>query len=196
MKSRKQDRDKLAKLMHGAKGGMWDKLVDDLDESRCSYPRPRLSHAVGEYMSDDVAKRPVYGLHQLARLSELMLHHVTVGVNRNPEHLERVECLFVDVRTVIRNHIERWPRGIRPDRKSLAALRAEVKRLLEEARDTYREVKGSGLKTCPCCHGRGRIAAKDLAVLRDAVAQLVSKGLIDRKIYTHPIMMERHGDEI
>lgn len=196
MKSREQDRRKLGLLERSARGGMWDKLMDDLDESRCSYPRPRLSHAVHEYMADSVADRPVYGLHQLARLSELMLHHVTVGANRNPEHLERVECLFVDVRSVIRSHVERWPRGVRPDRKSLAKLRAEVRRLLGEAREVYGEVKGSGLKTCPCCHGRGRIAAKDLAVLRDAVAQLVSKGLIDRKIYTHPIMMERHGDEI
>jgi hypothetical protein len=196
MMTKEENMKKLSLLERNARGGMWDKLVDDLDESRLRYPRPRLSHAVREYMAESVAARPVYGLHQLARLSELMLHHVTVGSNRNPEHLERVECLFIDVRTAIRGHIERWPRGVRPDRKSLSTLRTKVKALLAEAREVYYAVKGTGLKTCPCCHGRGRVAAKDLLVIRDAVAKLVAEGLIDRKIYEHPIMLEKHGDEI
>lgn len=196
MMAKEENMKKLSLLERNARGGMWDKLADDLDESRLRYPRPRLSHAVHEYMAESVAARPVYGLHQLARLSELMLHHVTVGSNRNPEHLERVECLFVDVRTVIRDHIERWPKGVRPDRKSLSALRAKVEALLAEAREVYFAVKGTGLKTCPCCHGRGRVAARDLLAIRGAVAKLVADGLIDRKAYSHPITLERHGDAI
>ena len=66
--TKEENMKKLSLLERNARGGMWDKLVDDLDESRLRYPRPRLSHAVREYMAESIAARPVYGLHQLARL--------------------------------------------------------------------------------------------------------------------------------
>ena len=142
-------------------------LLDDLKDEHAECPRPT-KKPMSDFYEADLTRRPVFGIHKLARLTEHYLHRAKFGKVANRRLEGDADALFFEVRQVIRNLVHNHKATDRMSAAETNALRKRVASLLSDCRkldDSFGQV---GRCVCPCCRGTGRMykvtAGSDKAV--------------------------------
>lgn len=165
-------------------GGGWGTRAlfrDDLKEWRIDHPRGTLNRQIGLYLSRSIAKRPLFGLHQLVRLTEYLVNATRNGKAGNRRFTAEAEDLYFRVRTrmhtVFTNHGGDWT--FTPEEKG--NLRIFVENTVDDCNALYRRLRASRKASCPVCGGSGRVY-EDIAVKAVQFAhKLLDEGVVRRE---------------
>lgn len=138
-------------------GGTRLMFRDDLKDIRIESPRRSLNRQIAVYMNDGIASRPLFGMHQVARLTEYFVHVTRNGRDMNRKYAAKAEDLFFKVRTrmksVLASHGKEW----RFTDEETQALRVFVLDIVGECREFHRLLHTNHMVTCPICGGRGSV---------------------------------------
>lgn len=173
-----EDSTKGTKYLRTHSGGTRFMFRDDLKDIRAEAPRKTLNRQISAYMDPDVSKRPLFGIHQLARLTEYFLHITRNGREDGRKFLKRAEDLFFEVRTrqrsILANHGANW----KFDDQETALLRVFVLEVAAKCRSFYADLRNNRKVTCPICGGKGTVY-EETAV---KAVQFAKKLLEERRI--------------
>lgn len=136
--------------------GMRAVLLDDLRDERAEMPRAT-NRPMTEFFDEPLTKRPVYGLHKLARLSEHFLHKAKFGKIAYRRYLKDCDAYYFEVRQVIRNLVHHHKASDRLTKGEADALRNRITGLVDDGRAVLALFESVRRCKCPCCRGTGRI---------------------------------------
>lgn len=131
-------------------------LLDDLRDERAEMPRAT-NRPMTDFFDESLTKRPLFGLHKLARLSEHFLHKAKFGKVAYHRYLKECDAYFFEVRQVIYNLVHHHKTGSRLTKEETERLRIRIPALIDGARAVHSLFSSVRRCQCPCCRGTGRI---------------------------------------
>ena len=159
-------------------GGTRLMFREDLKDIRIESPRRSLNRQIAVYLNDGIATRPLFGLHQIARLTEYFVHVTRNGREMNKKYAAKAEDLFFKVRTRMKSILSSHGKEWRFSEEETQALRVFVLDIVNECRELHRLLHTNHMVTCPICGGKGTV----LETTAVKAVQFAKKLLAEKRI--------------
>ena len=152
---------------------------DDLRNERFTNPRRKLPRSPYVYLRDNITRRPLFAVHQLAIYSEARLARARER-KVDTETMRDVEFLFIEIRRLQRNVLALGDNGaLSSSRCFTPSMREKASLLLAAARAIEEKLGDRAAKCiCPFCAGKGKIRKGISVIFRAIVRKAIEDGLI------------------